>query len=71
MIIHLAATNDTNGNPRRLYVKLDRRGFIAGAWDEGYLGSGAIPSQYRREVVGPRLEITPGEYGELKRLYCK
>ena len=32
------ATNDSNGNPRRLFVYWDMRGDIIGIFDEGYRG---------------------------------
>ena len=40
--IHLRATNDANGNPRRCFVIFDGDGSRIGAVDEGYNGAQAI-----------------------------
>lgn len=68
--IHMATTNDTNGNPRRAYVLLDSStGDIREIIDEGHLGSGAL-NDFRGKyniVEGPRFEITPAAYRDFKR----
>lgn len=46
MFKHYCAPNDVNGNPRRVYVLVDDGDNIA-AWDEGYLGSDAVPGVFR------------------------
>jgi hypothetical protein len=62
-LIHLAAPNDVNGNPRRVYVAI-RGGAIVGAWDEGYAGWGAVPAGPLRELarIVERIPTTPGAY---------
>jgi len=62
-MLHLCATNDANGNPRRLYARLDGGGCFIAAWDEGYSGSHAVPEAYRDAANrAPYIEITPREY---------
>ncbi len=65
MIIRLDAGHDTNGNPRRVFVKLDRFGAIIGTWDEQYLGPKAIPERIRRQYLGTTFKTTPAEYRNL------
>jgi len=60
IILRLAAPNDGNGNPRRVFVAFD--GSVVGAWDEGYLGSDAIPEALRGSYGGITIEVTPREY---------
>lgn len=63
---HLTADNDTNGNPRRLYLVIDHDGAMVAAIDEGYLGKGAIAGyDGLREL--PELKITPRQYRDLRR----
>jgi hypothetical protein len=68
-MLSLNAGNDTNGNPRRLYV-LIRDGHIAGAWNEGYQGWGAVPkalqSLAQRAIT---VATTPGQYRSLLRRF--
>jgi hypothetical protein len=40
--IRLNAGNDSNGNPRRIYVVFDSTGKIVDAIDEGYSGINAL-----------------------------
>lgn len=58
-IQHLQATNDTNGNPRRVYVFYDDNGDIIKTVDEGYQG-------FRKEWRGikqlPEIKVMPSEY---------
>lgn len=57
------ALNDSNGNPRRLYVQFDKGGNIMRVYDEGYAGK-------PKDLVGPELacvNIMPSEYRLLKR----
>ena len=64
-LIHLNAGNDRNGNPRRIYVLLDN-GQKRGAWDEGYAGSHAVPSDIRAQHPYPHSFLTtPAEYRRL------
>lgn len=79
-ITHLCALNDSNGNPRRVFVVRDiRHGFVE-AIDEGYEGESAAAGRYpwfshraverlgleRAYIV--RYDTTPAEYrAQLKR----
>jgi hypothetical protein len=67
----LSATNDTNGNPRRVWVVYgETEGFyssIVTARDEGYSGR---PSEFAFLVRLPDLEITPGEYKHILKSYA-
>lgn len=42
-VIRLSASNDCNGNPRRVYVAMVG-GYFIGAWDEGYDGYRSVPA---------------------------
>jgi hypothetical protein len=71
-IIRLNAGNDTNGNPRRVYVAFDVDCNIAGAWDEGYSGHNAVPVELRpmaRQAV--TLATTSKERKELLAMFDK
>lgn len=66
MILHLKATNDVNGNPRRLYLVVRTDG-SADLYDEGYAGFFQIPEQDRRaEVVN--IDITNKAYSNLLKV---
>jgi hypothetical protein len=52
ILVHLCATNDRNGNPRRAYAAYLPDGTFVGAWDEGYYGSRAVPDHIRAQVTG-------------------
>jgi len=56
--------NDTNGNPRRLFVLYDAAGAITKVIDEGYRG---MPEQVRELIQLPGYFISAGDYRELKR----
>jgi len=61
---HLNAGNDTNGNPRRVFVLYDAQGDIVRTIDEGYRGT---PSECRGLVQLPGFGIKPAEYRALLR----
>ena len=42
MLIKIATDNDTNGNPRRGWLRTNASGQVLGWIEEGYLGRGAI-----------------------------
>lgn len=66
--IHLNAGHDVNGNPRRVYVVIDRYGAIVATVDEGYSGTQALKDAGFPNVIhGPQFAITPGEYRDLCR----
>ena len=47
MIKHLCASNDSNGNPRRLFAAMGPLGGVLAVWDEGYEGHHAVPPALR------------------------
>ena len=61
---HLKAPNDTNGNPRRVFVIYDAAGNILDAVDEGYAGR---PQWVRALPELPSFSITATEYREILR----
>jgi hypothetical protein len=66
--LHLSTTNDTNGNPRRLYVEVVDGDFGA-VVDEGYEGvavahRAGMPRTYHPVAIS----ITPAEYRDFRRL---
>jgi hypothetical protein len=62
---HYCAPNDVNGNPRRVYALLEE-GKIIAAWDEGYLGSDAVPGIWRRDAYNaPRVEVSATKYRKI------
>lgn len=69
---HLCASNDVNGNPRRLYVLVDEELPVAArvaAWDEGYAGCDAVPGIWRECAYrAERMDITVALYKELRRI---
>lgn len=59
----LLCPNDVNGNPRRIYVLLEDEGAIVAVWDEGYMGSHAVPGVWREDAYNaPRVYISGKEY---------
>lgn len=68
-IMHLAAPNDANGNPRRLFLVQDITEVeMPRAYDEGYYGSDAVPAEIRADArdLG-RFEVTPRTYRDTLR----
>lgn len=69
---HLCASNDPDGNPRRLYVLVDEELPTAtrvAAWDEGYAGHLAVPGIWREHAYNAeRMDITVSLYKELRRI---
>ena len=67
-ILHLCTKNDSNGNPRRLYVLSNDEGKFVAAWDEGYKGSDAVPGIWRKDAhLSQRFDVTVTEYNKLRR----
>ena len=57
---HLQATNDVNGNPRRLWLLLDAQtGVIIKVANEGYRG---IPTEWHDVPELPQVDTTPKFY---------
>jgi hypothetical protein len=66
--IHYCAENDYYGNPQRLYVLSNEDGKFIAAWDEGYLGSDAVPGIWRKEAYqAQRFDISVTKYKQLLR----
>jgi hypothetical protein len=65
--LHLSTTNDVNGNPRRLYVKVEDGGPRT-IIEEGYEGIAAARRAGMPETCYPMtIHITPVEYHALRR----
>lgn len=57
---HIKAPNDSNGNPRRLYlVYSTETGRLVSVYDEGY---GGRPAALRGVVELPPIEVSASEY---------
>ena len=66
-VLHLAATNDSNGNPRRAFVAFAGSA-LRGCWDEGYSGFHAVPPELRDLALNaPRINVTAGELRRWQR----
>jgi hypothetical protein len=52
--IHYCAVNDVNGNPQRCYVLHDEDQTPIAVWDEGYMGSDAVPGVWRKAAYNAR-----------------
>lgn len=63
---HFRATNDSNGNPRRLYVVYDEDADIGALIDEGYSG---MPKYLIEDEVPqlPTIDVSVAQYNQLKR----
>lgn len=67
-IVHYCASNDVNGNPQRCYVLTDLDGQPVAVWDEGYLGSHAVPGWWRETAYNaPRISCSVTKYRKLLR----
>jgi hypothetical protein len=69
-IIQRAITNnDSNGNPRRVYIVYDMEGRILETFNEGYLGSQAVPQDiWDTSILLPELVVIPKEYKRLVKI---
>lgn len=66
-VLHLAAPNDSNGNPRRAFVAFSGSA-LRGYWGEGYAGSHAVPAELRDLAASaPRLNVTAAELRRWQR----
>lgn len=65
--IRLDAGNDTNGNPRRIFVVIDEKANVVDVIDEGYEGTQELKRRHgpltARQTVD--FETTPRQYREL------
>lgn len=67
-IKHMCATNDENGNPRRVYALIDEEGYYLAAWNEGYSGHLAVPGVWRDKAYNAiRERISVREYNRIMR----
>lgn len=58
VIQHVKAPNDSNGNPRRLFLVVT--GGQVTAYDEGFRGLiGAVPNRDGTELFLPAVNVTP------------
>lgn len=65
MLIKIATDNDTNGNPRRGWLRTTSAGQVLGWIEEGYLGRGAIDGYDDGE--SPTIYVKPREYKRLSK----
>jgi hypothetical protein len=66
-VLHLAAPNDSKGNPRRGYVAFSGSA-LRGFWDEGYTGFHAVPVELRELALNaPRINVSAGELRRWER----
>lgn len=65
MLVRIATINDTSGNPRRGWLKLNSSGQVMGWIEEGYLGRGAIDGYDDGE--SPTISVNPNEYKRFKK----
>jgi hypothetical protein len=67
-LIHLAASNDRNGNPRRGYLVLNEYGVAVAFYDEGYSGCHAVPEELRPAASrAPRINVSATELRSWKK----
>ena len=67
MLIRIKTTNDTNGNPRGGWLRIDASGCARSWIEEGYEGEGAI-SAYKGEAETFAIIVTPKEYKRLRKM---
>ena len=60
-LVHLAAPNDSNGNPQRCFVLFNENGICVAAYDEGYLGRNCLPDPLRK-TIAPTIQVQRKEY---------
>lgn len=66
--VKVNAGHSTTGNPRRGWVIIDHRsGDMLDFVEEGYRGREALTRTYPEAVMGPELQVTPGQYRDLVR----
>ena len=69
--LYFNAGNDTNGNPRSLFVVVNTAGAVIGAYDEGYAGESAVTKHYPGIAIVGRFDITPAQRKSLLKEYGK
>jgi len=67
MLIYIATTNDTNGNPRRGWIRTNCSTGQPLEWiEEGYEGHGAIRAYDDGESM--KITVAPSEFKRLKKM---
>jgi hypothetical protein len=66
MLIRIATTNDTSGNARRGWLRVNASGQVMGWIEEGYRGRGAIEEVFSKEGESPTIYVKPSEYKRFK-----
>jgi hypothetical protein len=67
LFLNLSASQDNNGNPRRLFLVLKDSGGVEAVIDEGYRGVSKVRKRFPDANEGPRINITVSEYNEWLR----
>lgn len=66
--IHMRAKNDSNGNPRRVFVGYNEFGHTTHVTDEGYLGQPAwIRAMNAAGVWETSMEVTIAQYNRMMK----
>lgn len=67
-LIHLAAPNDRNGNPRRLFLEFNDHGIGIRHWLEGYKGTHCVPESLRKAAaMAPRINVAASEFNSWRK----
>jgi len=71
-VLHECTTNDTNGNPRRLFTGVNAHGHIVKVEDEGYAGR----PEWVRELADAgvwdvHVRVAPGHYRDRLKLAAR
>jgi len=66
MLVRIATTNDTSGNPRRGWLSVTSAGQPLRWIEEGYLGTGAIAGIDDGETM--TIQVQPAEYKRLRAM---
>lgn len=62
-MIYLSAPNDANGNPRRAWFLLNDFGLVTEVFEEGYVGTNAVPTKYEdARLSAPHINVSAKEY---------
>ena len=69
--IRLNAGNDSNGNPRRIFVVINPcTDDIVDSIDEGYIGTSGLFKKYPSvNYTGTTIDTSPSQYRELKKQF--
>jgi hypothetical protein len=59
--LHLCCQNDTNGNPRRIFVVYDGEAGVIKVFDEGYGGEAEFRAEFPGVPLTGRIATTPSE----------